>query len=511
MRRKARTALGVDISGGEIRLALVKRLGRAVELVKSVSGPVPAGALSGGNVSGAAALGRAIRELVTRNKIKADEVAVGLYTRPVFMQIMDMPKSVPENLRQFVEKEVKHCIRTSSDVVCMDYCGIDARTRLGDKRIFAVAAENQFVVELAGAVTRAGLDVKHVEPIMLSYMRTMYDKRIARRKKSNVMFALVRDGRLTLCVMMNEKLDFVRSKAIDKMGDSQESLGGWLAEQINAVVTYYDVDVADSSKQWEVTVITDGLGFGEGFEQGLKEKAWGVEIEVIRGESALSEVSGSVSGVEKVKTSSAAAVGLALGTLGMDRSGVEVNLLPGEVVEHKKAKCDVLIAGNVAAAIMLVFILGVSAWALRIAHIKGSITAIKDIAPQSQAAELVKGHAKFDIQLGRISGKVKRLEQISKSHSDLNWQQVLKDIGNAASRDICITGLSTGREGKLGISGLALSNEGVYDFMDGLEKSEKIDIALLNETQKYGNRDDVLSYEIGCVLSGGKGGKSDVE
>ena len=60
MKLSARTALGVDISEGLINLALLKQSAKGVELVKTASGPVPDGAIEGGNIQDPAALARAI-------------------------------------------------------------------------------------------------------------------------------------------------------------------------------------------------------------------------------------------------------------------------------------------------------------------------------------------------------------------------------------------------------------------------------------------------------------------
>jgi Tfp pilus assembly protein PilN len=505
MRRRGKTALGIDVSEQGIRLALLRRESRQLILVKTAAGLVPQKALCEAEVCDAAALGSAIRCLVHRNKMQADEAAVGLFSRTMLMQVMDMPKAMPENLTMYVERELKSCIRARSGEICMDYCGIEGRERLGDKRIFAAAADNSSVAALAQSVSRAGVNLKRIEPVMAAYVRALYEKRIARRPRCNVMLVVVREGWFTACVWVNEKLDFVRSRPLEAKS-GEDSVSTRLAEQMRSIAKYYQVDVPGTAGRWEVTVVHDGHGKIEGLSGQQGWEGVDINVEVLSDEQAFAD-----SPIERASgcdggNASTAAAGLAMGLLSDSRSKVEVNLLPDEVVEKKLARRDVLVAANAAAAILLVLTVAVGAWMLRVEHVKGAIGGLVRESHETKAAELVRSHGKIDIQLEQVSVKVRRLEAIAARHSDVDWKVLLEDLGAAAGRNICVTSAASSQGDKLRLRGLALSSEAVNEFVNALEKSRYIEVALLHETQRYEGRDDVLSYEIECVLDGKEGG-----
>ena len=58
-----RTALGIDISDSRINLALLRKHGDSVKLLKAAGCPAPEGAIKNGNIENAAALAKAIKKL----------------------------------------------------------------------------------------------------------------------------------------------------------------------------------------------------------------------------------------------------------------------------------------------------------------------------------------------------------------------------------------------------------------------------------------------------------------
>ena len=78
MKFAAKTALGIDISDGEINMALVGQTAKGIELLKTASAPVPEGAIKNGNIENPAKLAKAIKELRTHNKIKTRQAGLSL-------------------------------------------------------------------------------------------------------------------------------------------------------------------------------------------------------------------------------------------------------------------------------------------------------------------------------------------------------------------------------------------------------------------------------------------------
>jgi len=195
----SKTALGIDISDGRINLALLKQNAKGVELLKAASGPVPDGAIKDGNIEDPVILSKAIKGLKTRNRIRARQAAVSLFAKPVVMQILDTPKGAPTSIGQFVRNELKSYVTLSGREIAFDFCGIMSGQGPG-KRLFAVATDGQKVAELAKASDLAGLNVRVIEPPLLSYTRAIYAKRIAGKFDCDVLIAILDDSVLTMCV-----------------------------------------------------------------------------------------------------------------------------------------------------------------------------------------------------------------------------------------------------------------------------------------------------------------------
>lgn len=196
---KSKTALGIDISDGRINLALLKQNAKGIELLKAASGPVPDGAIKDGNIENPAKLARAIKELSTRNKIRTRQAAVSLFAWPVVLQIFDMPKGAPTNVGQFVRNELKSYVMLSGREFASDFCRTGSGEGFGS-RILAVATDGQNVEMLAQTYNMAGLNVKIIEPPLLSYTRALYAKKIEGKFDCDVLIAILRRCSKVVCI-----------------------------------------------------------------------------------------------------------------------------------------------------------------------------------------------------------------------------------------------------------------------------------------------------------------------
>ncbi|MCJ7729601.1 MAG: pilus assembly protein PilM [Sedimentisphaerales bacterium] len=297
-----KTAVGIDISQDRISIVLLKNGKDGPELVKSAVAPVPEGAVKDGNIADAVLLSRAIRELKVRNRmLRTKRAAVSLFAKPVVTQIIDMPKQVPSNIRQFVDNEVKHCVALPSRDIALDFCGIGSTRRTADKRVLAVAAESARMVELVRVCSRAGFSVEAIEPPLLAYLRAIYEQRVIGKSGWNVLVAMLRGTALTLCVLKNGSVDFIRAKEFTSSAqeesqdacpafgkawdakveecqdcaevypdeydeckkltlerrDDSDDLNIWLADELSEVLRFYDIEVPENTGKWEITLFVD--------------------------------------------------------------------------------------------------------------------------------------------------------------------------------------------------------------------------------------------------------------
>ncbi len=505
---RTETALGIDISDKRISLALLKGSKNGVELLASASAPVPDGAIKNGNIENAAVLADAIKTLKNKNRIRTTRSAVSLFTEPVITQIMGVPRPVPSNIGQFVRDQVKHVAVLPANNIALNFCGVAGvgSEASSASRLLVVAADDRKVDEIVKVCTQAGLIVEAIEPPLLAYTRALYPKNIAGKFDSNVLIAILQENSLTLCVFKKQTIDFVRTKGIGKEKTNPDEFCTWLAEQINTVIQFYDVEVPDSCGKWEINVVTDYVQLPQNVEESLKAKVTSADLQIMTGEDVCNATV--VSRPRKLANSrqsdkpSLAAIGLAMKLLDKDESNLGVNLLPQEIVRLRAAQKGTLITANIATIILLIMALAVTVPTWKIKKLNESISH-KQVNLSQEARTLSEKRASVDKKIDTVDNKLDQINMILDSHRDTAWPDLLNDIGKGIPKTVCITRLYGVTNSGMSLKGLALSNEAIYLFADMLNKSEHIDLASIAGTKK--NKNGFISYEINCALARGKG------
>ena len=501
---RAQTALGIDISENLINLALLRKDKDGVQLLKAASAPVPDGSIKNGNIEDSAALFKAVRELKNRNRIQASQAVVSLLARPVLLQIIDTPKPLPTNIGQFVQDEVKHCVALSGKEIAFDFCGIGSGGEAGSSRLFVVAADAQKVADLARACNQAHLNVGAIEPPLLAYARAFYDKKIAGKFDCNVLVAILQGCTLTLCVFRKQALDFVRTKHISKEKAGPDELCQWLADQINAIIQFYEVEVQDNPRKWEITVVTDCLQLPKNAEESLKTKVASPNLHVRTPENASQDTPfGQDNSSDKP---SAVAIGLAMKLLAINGSNLRINLLPPEAAEVKTLRKDVLITANIAASLLVLMILAGGALTVMTEAINEKITQKKRAQSLQDTYALFREQTLVEKQIKQLSDSPDLLSSISNSRRDVDWAGLLNDIRKGIPKTLCITDLLSKSDYRMSLKGLAMSYEAVHLFVDMLNKSEHIDSASLIKREKDDEETGLIRYTINCALAPRKEG-----
>lgn len=513
-----KTAVGVDISAQWINLALLKKSRNGVKLLAFASAPIPDGAIKNGSIENVEVLADAIKKLKSDSRIRTTRAAVSLFTEPSVVKIIEIPKQVPSNIGQFVQDQVKHFAVLPANNIALDFCGVAGvgSEAISASRLLVVAADGRKVDEIVKMCSHAGLTTEAIEPPLLSLTRAIYDKKIAGKFDINVLIAVLQGNNLTLCVFRRQTMDFVRTMSISKVlgtpyGEKAQpnELCQWLAEQINTVVQFYDVDVPNNSGKWEITVVADGEivePLPQNAEEVLKAKVASANLQLLTGEdicnAAVSQPQEAADFQQTYKPSPVA-VGLAMKLLGTDTRNLGVNLLPAEVVRLRTAQKGSLVTANIIAAVLLIMILAVIWPTWKIKKLNESIDYKKAHLSQDTLT-LVKERASVNKQTDVVSNKLNQINEILSSHRDTDWPGLLNDIGKLIPRTVCITSLSSGAGQGISLKGLALSNEAVYWLVDRLNnKSEHISSASITGTKR--DNKGFINYEISCILAQGRG------
>ncbi|MHC4644883.1 MAG: pilus assembly protein PilM [Planctomycetota bacterium] len=499
MKLAPKTALGIDIADNRISLALLRATKNGVELLKAADAAVPEGAIKDGCIEDPAALSHVIREVKTRSKIGwTHNAVVSLMANPVVLQITDLPKHLPANIGQHVQNEVKHCVALAGKTISLDFCRVGSAKGAGSK-LLVVATDEQKVAVLAEACAQAGLNVGAIEPPILAYIRALHAKYIESKSDCNVLLAVLRHGILTTCVFRKRTLDFIRTRNISETQAEPREVCTWLAEQINAVIRFYDVEISDNREKWEVTVVPDSVALPDDAQESLKAETADACLKVITGEHLWQDSPVAQSG--PAERPSAVAIGLALRLLDADGGNLKVNLAPPESTEVRSVKKHLLVTANIIAALLLVMILAAGVVGLATDRVNQRITEKKQTVLSRTTYTLLREQESLERQVKQLADRPERLNNILGSRISVNWAGILADIGHRTPETLRITWLQSKKDSGLYLEGVSLSYEAVRLFVSLLNESDYLESATANQAKKDDALDGMVRYSINCSLT----------
>jgi Tfp pilus assembly protein PilN len=505
MKLAAKTALGVDISQGQINLALLRKSANGVQLLKAVSGPVPAGVIKNGNVEDPLSLAKVVRKLRTKNGIGAHHRAVlSLVAHPVLMQILDLPENVPANIGEFVRNEVKHYAMLPAGKVTSDFCGLKSQGKLPGRQILIAATDTQKLTDFAAALEKNVLNIVAIEPASLAFLRACYHKLIVKKLDQNLLLAIVHQDVLTLCLFRNETLNFLTTKHFELDDNSGDRCLERLAEEISAVIRFYDFEILEKRGQWEVEIVTDdSISLPEermDVLPSLLANVAGLKIRTFKEAS----IDTPLENPDSAADTSAVAIGLAMKLLQSQGFTPNINLLPLKLLQAKSAKKQGLVIANITAVVLLLMILSIGLFNTKLNKLNRDTDQNTRTEAVGNMRTLSHERILLDEQVKDISQRLSNMNAAMRGDYFLRWDRILTQIARAIPKSVQIRSLSSDGSSMIMLEGQALSYEAVDLFLDMLSNCEYVKSTSLSGTEKVSKSGEWIRYSIGCSLTDGK-------
>jgi Tfp pilus assembly PilM family ATPase/Tfp pilus assembly protein PilN len=509
-----RTALGIDVSGGRINLALLKKHGDSVKLLKAAGCPVPDGAIRDGNIENAAVLAGAIKKLKAKNGIRVHPTAISLIANPTLMQILDLPKDATGNVRQFVFNEVKHYAMLPIKKAAMDFCGIKSAVKSGCRRALVVAIDGQKVTVAMKTMNRRGLNIEVIEPAWIAYTRACYVEQIAGKTDMNLLFAMIFDGVLTLSVFRDNTLDFIRVKHVEPGQSQSDDHLEWVEEEINEVLKFYEIRASRKKNKWQAILVTDIEDeFLEAKAESLRSRLDNIDLQIKTAQHAYLDTP-IASGLSAGKHSrgnceskngsgnkpSAVAVGLAMGLLNTPDAGLNINLLPSAVAIAKSREKKILVLSNIAATFLVLMILSTAFINAGMEKAGVEIKRQKQLQASVDTQTLLNEQSLLQKQIADVSAKLEQINNTIDTNTVLDWGPILNEIGDATPETVRISKLDSGENSEIQLSGQAVSYPAVNLFIEALNKCRNIDSASLIGSRSDRQSEGLVEYSIRCTL-----------
>ena len=513
---RTKTALGIDIGRRRLSVALVEKGAQGFRVLAAASGDLPMPVPELHQPAPGKVLSRLLAQLGRCSHLRGAKAAVALTPDSVVIQLLDLPRRMPANLGEFVRSELQQYVALSGKAVVSDFCGIGSGVQ---KRLLAVAADGEEIQETIRAYRRTAAGIDAVEPSALAYARAFvarekgllagdHSPAIGRTSSVNhdILIAVLGPHTLTTTVFRKGTLDFVRVRQIPGDAHTPRLLCVWLAEELKAVVRYYDTQVSSPGRECRVCLaVHDGVHRANDLAPLLVAEAGTKALTVVDVCESLT-ASGPAAGESPSEEASMVAVGAALTLFGAEGDDLRINLLPKAVAEAKSLARHALLMANVGVILFLgVFTTG--QLLTRTTHAMDRRIEDARQAGEIYATPALMAKEKFlDQEIARLRQHVEPLRRIMKGRQATDWPGLLGAVRQATPESVSVTQLQCSDGRMVSLQGLTPSCPAAEAFVRNLEGQRPFASVSLVLVQKRQNQDNRLEYRIDCLLTT-KGGK----
>ncbi len=524
-----KTALGIDIGSRRLSIALVEKGEQGFRVVAAAREDLPTPAREPHEPSHGRALSRLLVQLGLRSHLLGARAALALAPDSMVIQLLDLPGRMPGNLGEFVRSELQQYVALSGRMLVSDFCGVGSGVQ---KRLLAVAADGDEIQEAIQAYRRTAARIDTVEPSALAYARAF----LAREKgllagdhspaivdtssiRHDILIAVLGPHTLTTTVFRKGTLDFVRVRQVPGDANTPRLLCVWLAEELKAVVRYYDTQVGSPTQKSALGAPVSSPGREHRVCVALHDSAYRADdiaplLAAEVGTKAFTVVdvhepwtaSRSAEAESPSGGTSMVAVGAALALLKAEGDDLRINLLPKAVVEAKSLARHALLMANIGVILFLgVFTTG--QLLTRTTHAmdrqieEAKLTGALYTTPALLAKEKL-----VDRDIARLRQHVEPLGRIMKGRQAMDLPGVLHAVRQATPEGVSVMQLQCSDGRTVSLKGLAPSCPAAEVFVRNLESQRPFASVSLVFVQKRQNHNDHLEYRIDCLLAT-KGGK----
>jgi len=508
MKPRVRTALGIDISPHQVSAALVERAGREFRVIAAASSHLSDSVAQHGSIEQARALSLVIKRLGRRARSARVKAAVSLSTNPLVIRILDVPKHMPANIREFVEGELRQCVALSGKRTLCDFCGIGTAAE-GRKRMLTAAAEIEPIVRMVNACTKAGVLVEAVEPSILACARAFYASGRGETYGRAILMAVLGGNTLTVSLFYDGVMDFVRIRDIPSDMREHDSLREWLAEELRAVMRYHSTGAGSNHGVLHARVVLQSPeGSAKELEAPLRART---EMESLVVTHSHEDFPDSAAGESDTlsEAPSQMAVGAAMKVLDPDADHSRINLLPEEVRRARSLARHVLLTA-IAGVLTFLGVLVVMLLLNRTADTAREQVEQTRISGQLYTTRALIAQDKFlDQEISQVRQALGPLQKLVAANCEVDWSAVLNAVRRATPAGVCVTELSSDNHNeRVSLKGLALSCEAAQSFVRGLDESEPFaSVAMTRITTKQQSGRGLVEYQIDCSTKSASGGK----
>lgn len=154
---RGRTAVGLDIGSGYVKVALVDHGGDQPEVCGVAIGPTPEGAVVDGEVIDPGRVARAVKELMEEVGFRSRTVVTALGGHEVFIKNVELPRMKEAEAGPVIRREAERHVPFDLDEVRLDFQILPPRDAATSTEALLVAAKRDSVHDRVALLADAGI------------------------------------------------------------------------------------------------------------------------------------------------------------------------------------------------------------------------------------------------------------------------------------------------------------------------------------------------------------------
>jgi type IV pilus assembly protein PilM len=172
---RGRTRIGVDIGSTGVRAVELAMGGGMPKLVRAAQVPLPAEAVTDGEVKDADAVAEALRELWSKGRFGGKEAILGVGNQRVVVREVSLPWLPDKELRQSLAFQVQEFVPIPVEEAVLDYKVLEEFEREGRRmlRLLLVAAQKVMVAKIVEAAEAAKLRPTSLDLVPFAIVRSV--------------------------------------------------------------------------------------------------------------------------------------------------------------------------------------------------------------------------------------------------------------------------------------------------------------------------------------------------
>lgn len=484
IKRKKKKSLGIVLTDRYIEAVCVEAVPGGEPQVRAGRIGLPEGLVRDGRITVPAKTAALIGKLLKQEKISLRQATVVLPDTQTVAQILDLPAEMPANMHKYIHTEIRYSPILAKRTPHSDYRMLGADED-GKEKILIGMTTRECIENLVQCFSLAGVEILSVEMDFCALQRAIDSQVLSRQKPKHLLLAGLTGQTFTICVYVNNKLDFLQRFTIP---EEPQAVQAAVVEHLATLKQFYEIEKGYSfHQQWKTLLVLDAP-VREG-------QTWKSDLNALFGDSSDFYTPSDLTALKTGGTVSFTGYGAARKGIESVSSPEVPELLPRFYAEHYAWKRTARLTAAVAA--ILVGVLYTGAWFFHTLHSAQGKPGETWAAGMIQLADEQK-QCYAEIEMLRTMQQIS--EDLAGRESAFSYASLLREISLHIPGSLQITSLEITESGMLSLRGRALSFQLIHQFASSLEQSARIETATVEESRISPLSPRIYEYRIICRI-----------